>query len=125
MSVLDARGMPTPVERTLIRPPQSRIGPLTAQERAEHLARSPLAGRYDTPVDRESAHELLAARTSAAVVAPAAAPEPRTETAARRRSREPDSMLEATAKSALRAIGSQLGRQLVRGVLGALRGGRR
>ena len=125
VSVLDARGMPTPVERTLIRPPQSRLGPLTPAERAEHMTRSPLAGRYDTPVDRESAHELLAARTSAAVVAPAAAPEPRSETAAPRRGREPDSMLEATAKSALRAIGSQLGRQLVRGVLGSLLGGRR
>ncbi|HEY0675337.1 MAG TPA: helicase HerA-like domain-containing protein, partial [Immundisolibacter sp.] len=78
VSVLDARGMPTPVERTLIRPPASRLGPLTAPERAEHLARSPLAGRYDTPVDRESAHELLAAR-AAATVAEAVAPTRRDE----------------------------------------------
>ena len=119
VSVLDARGMPTPVERTLIRPPASRLGPLTAPERAERLTRSPLAGRYDTPVDRESAHELLAAR-AAATVAEAVAPPPPS-----RRGREPDTLLETTAKSALRAIGSQLGRQLVRGVLGSLLGGRR
>jgi len=129
VSVLDARGMPTPVERTLIRPPASRLGPLTAPERAEHLARSPLAGRYDTPVDRESAHELLAARAAATVPeAVAPAPPRRGEEPAAppsRRGREPDTLLEATAKSALRAIGSQLGRQLVRGVLGSLLGGRR
>ena len=134
VSVLDARGMPTPVERTLIRPPASRLGPLTAPERAEHLARSPLAGRYDTPVDRESAHELLMARAAAAIpVEPTADPGPAPprrgesgrDAAPSRRGREPDTLLEATAKSALRSIGSQLGRQLVRGVLGSLLGGRR
>jgi DNA helicase HerA-like ATPase len=127
VSVLDARGMPTPVERTLIRPPASRLGPLTAPERARCSARSPLAGRYDTPVDRESAHELLAARAAATVaepVAPTRRGEERTAPPSRR-VREPDTLLEATAKSALRAIGSQLGRQLVRGVLGSLLGGRR
>jgi DNA helicase HerA-like ATPase len=130
VSVLDARGQPTPVERTLIRPPASRLGPLTAQERTEHLTRSPLAGRYDTPVDRESAYELLAARAAAvsserAGRARARSGEPAQEPAPQRRGREPDTLLEATAKSALRAIGSQLGRQLVRGVLGSLLGGRR
>ena len=138
VSVLDARGQPTPVERTLIRPPTSRLGPLTAPERAEHLTRSPMAGRYDTAVDRESAHELLAARAAERVApapetaesadrgaAPRGEPEPEREPAPRRRGREPDSLLEATAKSALRAVGSQLGRQLVRGVLGSLLGGRR
>ncbi|WP_372695749.1 helicase HerA-like domain-containing protein [Immundisolibacter sp.] len=123
VSVLDPRGMPTPVVRTLVRPPYSRIGPLTAQERAEHLARSPLAGRYDTAVDRESAHELLAARAAATPTQPEPKPEPAAAPA--RRGREPDTLLETTAKSALRAIGGQLGRQLVRGVLGALLGGRR
>ena len=126
VSVLDARGMPTPVARTLVRPPYSRIGPLTAQERAEHLARSPLAGRYDTAVDRESAHELLAARAAATPTQPEQKPESATAPARpARRGREPDTLLETTAKSALRAIGGQLGRQLVRGVLGALLGGRR
>ncbi|HEX4870879.1 MAG TPA: helicase HerA-like domain-containing protein [Nevskiaceae bacterium] len=121
VSVLDARGSPTPVAPTRIYPPRSRLGPLTDAERAEQLARSPLAGRYDQPLDRESAHELLtqrAQRDAAAVIDP----EP-VSPAGRGRQRE--TLLEATAKSALRAIGSQLGRQLVRGVLGSLLGGRR
>ncbi|HHH12756.1 MAG TPA: DUF853 family protein, partial [Thiolapillus brandeum] len=54
VSVLDAKGAPTPVERILIRPPASRIGPLTAQERKEILSRSPLKGKYDQEIDRES-----------------------------------------------------------------------
>ncbi len=128
VSVLDAKGSPTPVERTLIRPPQSRLGPLTAGERAEQLARSPLAGRYDKALDRESAAELLAGRARAAQAqvqadtqAAASAPAP----TARAPGRQPDTFLETTAKSALRSIGSQIGRQLVRGVLGSLLGGRR
>jgi hypothetical protein len=121
VSVLDARGSPTPVAPTRIYPPRSRLGPLTDAERAEQLARWPLAGGYDQPLDRESAHELLtqrAQRDAAAVIDP----EP-VSPAGRGRQRE--TLLEATAKSALRAIGSQLGRQLVRGVLGSLLGGRR
>jgi hypothetical protein len=125
VSVLDGRGMPTPVARTLVRPPMSRIGPLTPQERAELLARSPLAGRYDTVIDRDSAYERLNARASAAAAAATARSGTEPSAESRRRGREPDSLLEATAKSALRAIGSQLGRQLVRGVLGSLLGGRR
>ncbi len=130
VSVLDAKGSPTPVERTLIRPPQSRLGPLTPAERAEHLARSPLAGRYDKALDRESAAELLAGRARAAQAqvqaqvqadAQAAASAP----TARAPGRQPDTLLETAAKSALRSIGSQIGRQLVRGVLGSLLGGRR
>ncbi|MEK7759084.1 MAG: helicase HerA-like domain-containing protein, partial [Pseudomonadota bacterium] len=58
-SVLDEKGSPTPVARILVRPPESRIGPLTDTERVEHLKRSPLTGRYDQALDRESAYELL------------------------------------------------------------------
>ena len=54
------------VSRTLIRPPESRMGPITDAERRETLAASPLAGKYDTPVNRESAQELLAKRADAA-----------------------------------------------------------
>ena len=50
------------MQRTLIRPPEGQIGPLTPQERATLMQRSPVSGKYDTPVDRESAHELLAKR---------------------------------------------------------------
>jgi DNA helicase HerA-like ATPase len=62
VSTLDAKGAPTPVARTLIRPPESRIGPLEESERQELMNRSPVAGRYDERVDRESAHEKLAER---------------------------------------------------------------
>jgi len=119
-SMLDDKGSPTPVARILIRPPESRIGPLTASERTEHLSRSPLKGRYDQAIDRESAYERLKARGEQAAQA-AAEQQAAAKPAAR--GREPESMVEAMAKSAARAIGSQIGRQIVRGVLGSLLGG--
>ncbi len=136
VSVLDARGSPTPVEQTLIRPPHSRLGPLTDAERTDQLARSPLAGRYDQALDRESAHELLARRAQETAAAQQQAQDQQAREQQARdqaqasdasapRGRQRESLLEATAKSALRAVGSQLGRQLVRGVLGSLLGGRR
>src|SRR3546814_3354978 len=72
VSVLMADGAPSPVERTLVKPPCSRCGPLEAKERAIIQSISPVAGKYDTAVDRESAEELLAAK---AEQAPAAAVE--------------------------------------------------
>ena len=66
VSLLEAKGVPAMVSRTLIRPPESRMGPLTEAERREAIAASPLAGRYEAAVDRESAHELLAARAGKA-----------------------------------------------------------
>jgi DNA helicase HerA-like ATPase len=59
VSLLDAKGAPTPVERALIRPPRSRLGPIDADERAAVMAMSPVGGRYDHAVDRESAFEQL------------------------------------------------------------------
>ena len=120
-SVLDEKGSPTPVARILVRPPESRIGPLTDAERAEHMQRSPLKGRYDQAVDRESAYELLNKRGEQA----AAAAEQQAAATPVKRGREPASMAPAMAKSAARAIGSQIGRQIVRGVLGSLLGGGR
>lgn len=69
VSVLDSKGTPTQVERTLIAPPRGRIGPLSDSERETLLTSSPLAGRYDEVMDRESAHERLEAQlaSSAAV----------------------------------------------------------
>ena len=117
-SVLDEKGSPTPVARILVRPPESRLGPLTDAERREHLQRSPLAGRYDEALDRESAYELLNKRSTEKL-----AVEPPVTTKPVARGREPESMAGALAKSAARAIGSQIGRQIVRGVLGSLLGG--
>ncbi|MBF0305113.1 MAG: DUF853 family protein [Alphaproteobacteria bacterium] len=124
VSLLDANGVPGMVQRVLIAPPVSRLGPLSAAERAKVMAASPLAGKYDEAVDRESAHEMLAARIGAVededeeeAVAPI-----------KRRKAPPKTtgqqVAEAAMKSAARgvanAIGSSLGRSLVRGVLGAL-----
>jgi DNA helicase HerA-like ATPase len=75
LSFLDAKGVPFPVERCLIAPPQGRIGPATAEERAAVMAASPLAGRYDKVVDRQSAYEILTGRvTQSANPDPAPAP---------------------------------------------------
>ncbi|MGX1096865.1 helicase HerA-like domain-containing protein [Amorphus sp. MBR-141] len=59
VSTLDLEGVPSMVQRTLIRPPEGRLGPITPEERQAMLAASPLAAAYDTPVDRESAYEML------------------------------------------------------------------
>ncbi len=122
VSVLDDKGAPTPVERILVRPPESRIGPLTAAERGERLSRSPLAGRYDQAIDRESAHEVLKQRAAAMTQTTAASP---AETPTPSRGRKRETTVEAMTKSAMRAIGSQLGREIARGLLGSLLGGRR
>ncbi|WP_404711651.1 helicase HerA-like domain-containing protein [Sphingomonas sp. MMS24-J13] len=62
VSLLQPDGAPSPVTRTLIRPPFSRVGPLTQEERAIFVSTSPVAGKYETPVNRESAAEMLAAK---------------------------------------------------------------
>jgi DNA helicase HerA-like ATPase len=126
VSTLEAGGAPSMVERALIAPPRARIGPASAAERQAVVERSPVAGKYDEPVDRESAYERLQTR---AAVAPAreappasSSPWPREQprSTARPRTSSRQSVGEAFAKSAVRAIGSQVGRQIVRGVLGAI-----
>jgi DNA helicase HerA-like ATPase len=129
VSVLDERGAPTMVQKTLVRPPESRLGPVTPQERTGIMGQSPLRGVYDQIKDRQSAFEMLQAR--AVAVTPAPQPQapaerapveraPARRTAAARPS-EAQSMAEAFAKSLLRTVGSQVGRELMRGVLGSLR----
>ncbi len=121
VSVLDEKGQPTPVERVFICPPQSRIGPLDDNERSEQMQRSPLRSKYEQTVDRESAYEILAARArQAAENAPA-------ETGSGRRADTGSTtdLLGAFAKSAARSIGTHVGREIIRGVLGSLLGGRR
>jgi hypothetical protein len=65
VSVLQLKGEPSMVQRTLIRPPSGRIGPLTDAERRQMIERSPLHGRYEDAIDRESAHEMLQKRAEA------------------------------------------------------------
>lgn len=122
VSFLDEKGRPLSVERVLIHPPQSQIGPLTETQRQEQIARSPFKGRYDQPVDRESAYELLHKR--AAEAARAAAAQANEAPTKKRAGRPRQSAFEAFAKSTLRSVGSTLGRQLARGILGSLFGKR-
>jgi uncharacterized protein len=125
VSTLHDKGEPSIVERTLICPPSSRIGPATAEERQIVMSRSPVGGRYDQPVDRESAYEVLRQRAAADAAAAQEAARTREEAAAadggsRSTGRQRQSPLEAMVTSAARSIGSQIGRQLLRGVLGSL-----
>src|SRR4249919_3561106 len=81
VSTLDAKGQPTIVQRTLIHPPNSRVGPVTDAERKAIIAESPIAGEYDEAIERESAYEILQGRTAdrASESAPTAA-SPKSET---------------------------------------------
>ena len=151
VSTLDEKGAPNVVARTLIRPPDSRLGPATEAERAAVMAASPVRGLYDTAVDRESAEEILVARRGEADQAAAeaklaearakadavAAKEAEKAAAARAREqarldretararaparRNRETPIEAATKSVLRTAGSTLTRELLRGVLGSLR----
>ena len=123
VSTLEARGVPAMVDRTLIRPPESRIGPASAEEVAAVRSRSPVGDRYDTALDRESAAEVLQAR--AEKKARETAETRRTEDAdkpskARRRSTR-QSPTEAAVKSFLRSVSNVLGREISRGILGAIK----
>jgi DNA helicase HerA-like ATPase len=124
VSFLDEHGRPTAVERALVRPPASRLTPLTPAERHEVIRGSPVFGRYDQTIDRESAHERLVARIGqGGVPTTPQAPSPAETQAPAPRGRQRQGVVEAAALSAARAIGSQVGRQLIRGVLGSLLGG--
>jgi DNA helicase HerA-like ATPase len=121
VSVLDAQGSPTVVERALICPPASRLTPLSSEERSGIIKQSVLFGHYEKVVDRESAYEKLKARTNREKDGEAPAPARKGRTA--EPVSETEKVLGAMAKSAAHAIGSQIGRQIIRGVLGSLFGG--
>ena len=140
VSILNEKSQPTQVERVLIRPPESQIGPMTTAQRKESISRSPYQGRYDEVIDRDSAYEILhrradeleQARQAEQQAAERTKQQQQAERAAERaaakrhsssrssgrRSRRQSSS-EAFMKSAARAIGTQLGRSLIRGVLGS------
>lgn len=122
ISTLQAKGVPGMVDRTLIRPPTSRIGPITTQERNEARAQSPVGTRYDSPLDRESAAEVLQARAKnlAQAADRQAARKPQQPDAAPRRSTR-QTPTEAAVKSFLRSMGTTLGREIMRGILGVVR----
>jgi DNA helicase HerA-like ATPase len=127
VSTLEAKGTPGMVERTLIRPPASRMGPASPAARAAAVSGSPFAGRYDVAIDRHSAYEILAERAEAATreaerAARDAARRPPPRTVGRGRPRQ--TTVESLTKSVLSSAGRQIGREIVRGLLGSLFRGR-
>ena len=120
VSVLNIDGSPAPVERILIRPPESQMGAITAEDRKEIMNRSPYKSRYDEDLDRESAYEILKQRAEKADLEEATAPKKSSSKRSGGRSRQ--SAGEALLKSAARSIGSTLGRRLIRGIMGSLLG---
>jgi hypothetical protein len=153
VSLLDAKGRPSVTERVFVLPPGSQIGPITPAQRQALLASSLVAGTYEKTVDRESAYEKLKARAAAGADAATAAGAGATMPGALaggtaggaapagggmmdmvkdmmlgstgpRGGRRPG-LVEAAASSAVRSIGSAVGREIIRGVLGSLMGGSR
>jgi DNA helicase HerA-like ATPase len=137
VSMLEGKGAPSIVERTLIRPPSGRIGPVSDTERQAVINISPVAGLYDETVDRESAYEILAARAGKAADQAAAKEDGASaggrwtlpgfggdddKPASRGRSGyQRETIMEAAMKSVARTVATQVGRALVRGILGSLK----
>jgi hypothetical protein len=139
VSMLLDKGIPMPVERAYICPPRCRMGAITMDERNTVRARSPVGGKYDTAINRESAYEILSKRAQAntaeqpsATTSPTSAKQPTTAP-----EQQPSAMhdfifgtkrrqgaLETAAKSVTRTMASGLGRQIMRGVLGGIFGGK-
>ena len=137
VSTLQEKGIPAPVQQTMVSPPRCRMGAITEAERAQVRAGSPVGVKYDTAIDRESASEMLAKRADSALQA-AGAPAAKTE------KDDPDAggfgqtvkeavfgtkrrqgIVETMAKQTARTVGNQLGRQILRGILGSIFGGKR
>ena len=129
ISLLDEKGRPCMVERAYVVPPASQLGPITDAERAELMRGSPVTGKYDSPVDRESAYEKLKGRMAAKPAEPQQSSNPVSDIlfgkTGPRGGRQTQGVLEAMGTSAARAIGSELGRQVLRGILGSVLGGKR
>jgi hypothetical protein len=131
ISFLDEKGTPQIVERAFIVPPGSQIGPITDVEREQIFKSLSFFTKYQTAIDRESAYEKLKGRTDDKA-APAKAGKTENPVSdilfgktGPRGGRQTQGLVEAVSKSAARAIGSELGRQIIRGVLGSILGGKR
>ncbi|HWU70808.1 MAG TPA: helicase HerA-like domain-containing protein [Pseudoxanthomonas sp.] len=138
VSTLQDKGVPSPVQQTLVAPPRCRMGAISEAERNQVRAGSPVGGKYDNAVDRESAAEMLAKKAETKT---AAADAPKAKTA---KDDDADTggfgdavkgvlfgtgrrqgVVETMAKQTARTVGSQVGRQILRGLLGGIFGGRR
>jgi hypothetical protein len=132
VSTLQNKGVPMPVQRTLICPPRCRMGAITPEERAVVRARSPVGSKYDAPVNRESAYEILSRRTMEKATAETKTGSSGAETSTGIGSvisdflwgtKRRQGVVETMAKQTARTIGNQIGRQIFRGVLGGILGG--
>ncbi len=138
-SLLEAKGVPGMVERTLVRPPASLLGPITPDQRKAVIAATGLSAKYDTVIDRDSAFERLQAKAATAAKAAADAEaeeqkmkdELRELKQARRydgkavgrstaRTGRSDSIATSFGKSLARQLGTRTGQAIVRGILGSL-----
>ena len=108
VSTLDEDGAPGVVQRTLIAPPHSRLGPLSDKERAVIQSVSPFEGKYDTAVNRESAAEVLAQKAADAAAA-AQQVEQEGEVAQRNSARQSPSLWGKAGKAAVGAIAASAG----------------
>ena len=138
VSTLQDKGIPSPVQQTRIAPPRCRMGAITEAERAQVRASSPVGTRYDTAVNRESAAELLAQRAEK-TVQQIDAPKARTREQDEAQeggfgqsikdaifgTKRRQGMIETMAKQTTRTVGTKLGNQIVRGILGSIFGGKR
>ena len=125
VSTLQDGGIPSIVDRTLVRPPESRIGPADAKMRNDMFKRSPVLGKYDKAIDRESAFELLKVRADkAAKEAEVAKKQASKEKSKRSSSRRRKSAGRKMADGVIRSMGYQIGRQIVRGIMGSIFKGR-
>jgi len=146
VSFLDDKGRPAVVERAFVLPPASRLGPLSEAERQQAIRSSLLFGHYEKVVDRESAYEKLTARIADEKVGAGGTAQAATADAMGQpavggllggavgdllfgrtgpRGGQTDGLVQMAAKSVVRTIGSSVGREIVRGVLGSLLGGKR
>ncbi|MGP1666231.1 MAG: helicase HerA-like domain-containing protein, partial [Rhodanobacter sp.] len=140
-STLVKGGVPTPVERVLVTTPCCRIGTISEDERHTIRQRSPVGAKYDNAINRESAAEMLAKRADEkAAETPVIAADPSTKNSAKEAetsgwsgavhdaifgTKRRQGMIETMGKQMVRTAGNQLGRKILRGVLGGIFGGKR
>jgi uncharacterized protein len=135
VSFLEGNGVPSQVERAVIRPPSARLGPVTAEEREAVIAKSSIRGKYDQAIDPESAYEVLHKRVEEHKAPPSRKAPEETDggilgdilgggTRRRGRMSTTEVAVKQVARSVASQVGSQIGRALIRGILGSL-GGRR
>jgi DNA helicase HerA-like ATPase len=123
VSLLDEKGSPGIVERALVCPPSSQIGPISSSQRQQIISQSLLYGHYEKVIDRQSAYEML--KTRAQEVTKTNEPLPQAPAPRQRGGSPRQTVTEAMVKSVVRAAGSQIGRQIIRGVMGSILGGSR